>query len=77
VAFGGAMIASFHPMGETFRERGLNMKNQQPSRLPFKLDSAVDDSPVTSRTGVPLAVELFRASGAGRKRARWSMSTTL
>lgn len=40
------------------------MKNQQPSRLPFELDSAVDDSFVTSRAGVPLVVELFRASGA-------------
>lgn len=40
------------------------MKKEKTTRLPFELDSTVDDSLVTSRAGVPLVVELFRASGA-------------
>jgi len=34
------------------------------SRLPFELDSTIDDSLVTAHAGVPLVAELFRASGA-------------
>jgi hypothetical protein len=36
---------------------------QEPTRLPFEIDDTVDPSLVTSRAGVPLAIELFRQLG--------------
>jgi post-segregation antitoxin (ccd killing protein) len=36
---------------------------QPPTQLPFDLDEVVDPSLVTSRAGVPLAIELFRQLG--------------
>lgn len=36
---------------------------QPPAQLPFELDDVVDPSLVTSRAGVPLAIELFRQLG--------------
>jgi hypothetical protein len=35
-------------------------------KLPFELDEQIDDSLVTAHAGVPLLVELFRATGAAR-----------
>jgi hypothetical protein len=32
--------------------------------LPFEIDSQVDDALLTAHAGVPLAIELFRASGS-------------
>ena len=52
---------------------------QPPTQLPFEIDDTVDPSLVTSRAGVPLAIELFRplgvagagdAHGAGTQRQR-------
>lgn len=36
---------------------------QEPTRLPFEIDETIDPSLVTSRAGVPLAIELFRQLG--------------
>lgn len=41
-------------------------KKAEFARLPFELDERIDDSLVTAHAGVPLLVELFRASGAAR-----------
>jgi hypothetical protein len=35
-----------------------------PNRLPFELDTGIDESLVTARAGVPLVMELFRVCGA-------------
>lgn len=39
-------------------------KKAEFGRLPFEVDERVDDSLVTAHAGVPLIIELFRASGA-------------
>jgi len=36
---------------------------EEPTRLPFEIDDAIDPSLVTGRAGVPLAIELFRQLG--------------
>lgn len=38
-------------------------KQEDGFRLPFEVDSKVDDSLITAHAGVPLAVELFRSLG--------------
>jgi hypothetical protein len=39
--------------------------NKNPHRLDFELDPALDDALITGHAGIPLAIEMFRATGAG------------
>jgi hypothetical protein len=41
-------------------------KRTEFSKLPFELDERLDESLVTAHAGVPLLIELFRATGAAR-----------
>jgi len=43
-------------------------KNQ--NRLPFELDSKLDDSLITAYAGLPLVVEMFRAAGGAAETDR-------
>ncbi len=36
---------------------------KNPDRLPFELAPNIDDSLITAHAGLPLVVEMFRASG--------------
>ena len=45
-------------------EEAMPEKKLEFERLPFEVDAEVDGSLITAHAGVPLVVELFRASGA-------------
>lgn len=43
---------------------------KNPNRLPFELDPTLDDSLITAHAGLPLVVEMFRATGAAAETDR-------